>query len=93
METCAGGACRTRLTPQSRRQLLTGAPAKVKTAFLLGEAGPSAFPLTSGCVKVDGVDDAADFNETLEAMKVPLAAPPSTSPRCSDAPSASPCRQ
>ena len=48
-------------------QILTGAPAKVKRAFSL--YGAENYSLTAGCVAVDGVNDAEEFNETIKAMK------------------------
>lgn len=54
------------------RQLLQGAPAKVKATFGLTSGSAGDYPLTScgGCTKVEGVDDGIEFNATVEAMKV-----------------------
>jgi myosin-1 len=49
-------------------QLAKGATAEQREAF--GVQGPEMYAYTNKCLTVQGIDDAADYRETVEAMRV-----------------------
>ena len=51
-------------------QLLAGADDKMRTEFYLGPPEEYALLNTSGCIYIDGVDDAAEFHDNLVCFSV-----------------------
>lgn len=50
-------------------QLIAGADATMKSKYYLRNPAEYAYLNQSGCYKIDGVDDAAEFRDVIEAMK------------------------